>query len=90
MLSKLFAALMTAIFASVTLASSVWAYIPDDGDEVGEGLTVVETLTWFVGFPTIIWLVIWFFWSMPKWRKSARPKTGAEWNPEPSSDVVSR
>ena len=78
------------ISASVALASSAMAYSTDAGEEAGPGMSVMETVTWFVIAPAVISGVIWFLWSIPKWRRSAAPATGDNWNPKPSNDVVSR
>lgn len=72
----------------VTSTSSAFANIPDAGEETGPGMTVLETILWFVVAPAGIWIVTWFLWSIPKWRNANTPKTGDSWNPKPSSDVV--
>jgi hypothetical protein len=75
-LTLLFSFLHTPAFAEI---------IPDAGTEAGEGLTVVETLFWFIGVPTLIWFLIWLLWSIPKWRKINFPQTGENWNPQPKN-----
>ena len=90
-LTRRAAAVVAAAFAtSVVFASSALAYTSDAGEEAGPGMTVAETVAWFVVAPALISGVIWFLWSIPKWRRAAAPATGDNWNPKPSSDVVSR
>ena len=85
------ASVLAAVLAtSVVLASSAFAYSSDAGEEAGPGMTVAETVAWFVVAPALISGIIWFLWSIPKWRRSAAPATGDNWNPKPSTDVVSR
>lgn len=74
---------MSLLFSSST--SPAFAAIPDAGSEAGEGLSVVETVFWFVALPSIMWFVIWLLWSMPKWRKINFPQTGENWDPKPKS-----
>lgn len=69
---------------------SALAYTPDAGDEPGPGMTVLETVGFFVLLPLAIWGVIWVLWSIPKWRRDAGPRSGEDWNPIPSKDVVSK
>ncbi|GLF93671.1 hypothetical protein [Streptomyces yaizuensis] len=40
------------------LSSPAFALTRDDGDDPGEGLSVAETLGWFVAAPLVIFLVI--------------------------------
>ncbi len=84
---KFLTAAITFIAVSITPA---FANIPDAGEETGEGLTALETIMWFVVAPAAIWIIIWFLWSIPKWRRSNTPQTGENWNPKPSSDVVNQ
>ena len=84
------AVVASSLASSVLLASSVMAYSTDAGEEAGPGMTVMETVAWFVIAPAAISGVIWFLWSIPKWRRSSAPATGDNWNPQPSTDVVSR
>jgi hypothetical protein len=72
--------LLFGLFAMPAQAS-----IPDAGSEAGEGLSVLETVFWFVGLPTVMWFVIWLLWSIPKWRKINFPQTGENWDPQPKN-----
>lgn len=85
--TKFLTALSAFLLVSVVPA---FANIPDAGEETGEGLTALETILWFVVAPTAVWVIIWFLWSIPKWRRSNMPQTGENWNPKPSSDVVNK
>ncbi len=85
--AKFLTALSTFLLVSVVPA---FANIPDAGEETGEGLSALETILWFVVTPTVVWVIIWFLWSIPKWRKSNMPQTGENWNPKPSSDVANQ
>lgn len=79
--------IMTAVLLSPMAA---YAYTPDAGDEPGPGMTVLETVGFFVLLPLAIWGVIWVIWSIPKWRKDSSPSVGEDWNPIPSKDVVQK
>ncbi len=85
--AKFLTAVSTFLLVSVVPA---FANIPDAGEETGEGLSALETILWFVVTPTVVWVIIWFLWSIPKWRKSNMPQTGENWNPKPSSDVANQ
>lgn len=76
-----FLTLLLSLFALPAHA----AIIPDAGAEAGEGLSVVETLFWFVGLPGLVWFVIWLLWSIPKWRRINFPQTGENWDPQPKN-----
>lgn len=86
LLAKIF---YTAVAITFSTASGVLANMTDAGEETGPGMTALETILWFVVAPAGIWIVTWFLWSIPKWRSANTPKTGDNWNPKPSSDVVS-
>ena len=80
-------------FSVLTLAASVSpaiANMPDAGEEPGAGLSALQTITWFVAAPLTVWAIVWFLWSIPKWRKNGAPQTGENWNPNPSSDLVQK
>jgi hypothetical protein len=62
------------------------AYARDAGDEPGAGMSVLETVGFFVVLPLAIWGVIWLLWSLPKWMRESRP-VGEAWNPVPSRDA---
>ncbi len=83
-------AAVIATSSVVTTAVAASAYTVDAGEEAGPGMTFIETVLWFVVAPAATWLVIWFLWSIPAWRKNARPATGSAWDPTPSNDVVNR
>ncbi|WP_420855746.1 hypothetical protein [Streptomyces oceani] len=44
--------------ALLTLSSPAFAVTPDDGDDPGPGLSVLETLGIYVGLPILLFLVI--------------------------------
>ena len=86
---------ITKFFYSVTalLTASVspaMANMTDAGEEAGAGMSALETILWFVVTPATVWIIVWFLWSIPKWRRNNEPKTGDNWNPKPSSDVVNK
>jgi hypothetical protein len=85
--AKFFYATLTLFVATL---SPAFANMTDAGEETGPGMTALETILWFVVTPTVVWLIIWFLWSIPKWRRNNEPKTGENWNPKPSSDVVNQ
>lgn len=64
------------------------AYTRDGGDEPGPGMSVLETVGFFVVLPLAIWGVIWLLWSLPKWLRESRPATAETWNPVPTRDPV--
>lgn len=81
--------LLTVVVAAVLIAPTpVLAYSRDAGDEPGPGMSVLETVAFFVLLPLAIWGVIWLLWSLPKWLRSSRPASAAEWDPVPSRDPV--
>jgi len=85
LLTKYFYALTTILFLAVTPAN---ANMVDAGEEPGAALSAIDTILWFVVTPTAVWAIVWFLWSIPKWRRTNEPKTGENWNPKPSTDVV--
>ena len=89
-ISRISAIVGLAIAGVFATASASLAYANDAGEQPGTGLTVIETITYFVGLPVAIWVIVWFLWSIPEWRKTARPATGDNWDPKPSSAVTPR
>ena len=85
--SKFVYFLLTSLFATVTPA---FAYMTDAGEEAGAGLSALETIIWFVGIPVTTWAIVWFLWSIPKWRRNGAPQTGENWNPNPSTDLIQK
>jgi len=77
--------LSLSLFFSLFTFPAHAAIIPDAGSEAGEGLSVVQTVFWFVGLPTVMWFVIWLLWSIPKWRRINFPQTGENWDPQPKN-----
>jgi hypothetical protein len=67
--SAIFALTPTTVFA---------ANIPDAGEEPGAGLSVLETVLWFVVAPAAIIAVITFIWALSNWRKEAAKSTELE------------
>lgn len=60
------------------IPSAVLANIPDDGSEAGPGMSVLETVLWFVVAPTVIIGFITFIWALSNWRKTALKTTEVE------------
>ena len=87
-ISRVSRAAVAGLSSVIFTATAASANLPDAGEETGQGLTSLETLTWFVLAPLATWVIIWFLWSIPKWRRNATPTTGANWDPKPSSSVV--
>lgn len=80
--------LVTTAVAVISAPLPVLAYTRDSGDEPGAGMSVLETVGFFVVLPLGIWGVIWLLWSVPKWLRESRPVSPENWNPVPSRDVV--
>ena len=83
--------LTTAFLTLSTLvaqAAPALAYTTDAGEEAGQGMTILETLAWFVFAPLVVWAIVWFLWSLPKWRRASAPATGDNWDPKPSSAIT--
>lgn len=72
----------------VAQATPALAHMVDAGEEAGEGMTILETLSWFVFAPAAVWAIVWFLWSLPQWRRQAKPATGENWDPKPSSAIT--
>jgi hypothetical protein len=53
--------------------------VPDDGSEPGPGLSVLETLLWFVVLPAGIFLVIAVLVSAPSMARGPRYRPGLGW-----------
>ncbi len=85
LVAKFFYAITTLVVSSV---SPAMANMVDAGEEPGSALSALETILWFAVLPASVWAIVWFLWSIPKWRRNNEPKTGENWNPKPSSDVV--
>ncbi|MEN9692459.1 MAG: hypothetical protein RLZZ330_103 [Actinomycetota bacterium] len=85
--SKFFYFLLVSLFTSV---SPAFANMADAGEETGAGLSALETIIWFFVTPATVWVVVWFLWSIPKWRKNGAPQTGDNWNPKPNSELVQK
>ncbi len=86
--NKLLTSLVLAASVVIAQASPALAYSMDAGEEAGPGMSVLETLTWFVFAPATIWIVSWFLWSLPKWRRTSAPTTGDKWDPKPSNSLT--
>ena len=84
-IAKFFYAITALLVASI---SPSFANMVDAGEEPGSALSAMETIIWFAVTPAAVWAIVWFLWSIPKWRRTNEPKTGENWNPKPSSDVV--
>lgn len=51
----------------------------DDGSETGDGLSVVETLLWFVGLPLLLFVVIALLVTAPSMARGPRYRPGLGW-----------
>lgn len=51
----------------------------DDGSEPGDGLSVVETLLWFVGLPLLLFVVIALLVMAPSMARGPRYRPGLGW-----------
>jgi hypothetical protein len=74
MMLKLKTIVVTAFFAltpSIVFADN----IPDAGTETGPGMSVLETVLWFVVGPSVIIGFITFIWALSNWRKAASKST---------------
>lgn len=87
---RIAAAVFMSVSSTVAFASSALAYTVDAGEEAGPGMSVLETVLWFVALPGALIGLVWFLWSIPAWRRRSTPATGDNWNPQPSSDLVQK
>ena len=87
---RIAAAVLTSAASTVAFATATLAYTTDAGEEAGPGMSVLETVLWFVGLPGAIIGVVWFLWSIPSWRRTSAPATGDNWNPKSSSELVQK
>ena len=76
-----------AVIASVPLAavltSPAFASNRDDGDNPGPGLTVPETLLWFVVVPGAVIALIWLAVLGASWARAPRYRPGLSWWADP-------
>jgi len=72
-------ALVTATVALVLLVPSPALANVDDGSESGDGLSVLETLFWFVGIPLALFVVIALLVSAPSMARGPRYRPGLGW-----------
>jgi hypothetical protein len=87
---RIVSAVVTAAVSTIAFATSALAYTRDAGEETGPGMSVLETVLWFIVAPGAIMAVVWFLWSIPSWRRSSAPATGDNWNPRPTSELVQK
>jgi len=90
LLNKIVPAMTAAAVLLVSNVGPASAYMREAGDEPGSGLTVFQTILDFVIAPLAIMAVVTLIWAISGWRNESKPKTGDDWNPAPSSDVVNR
>lgn len=64
--------LVLSLALSLIPTTAFAANIPDAGEETGPGLSVLETVLWFVVAPGAILGGIWFLWALSNWRKAAK------------------
>lgn len=78
---------IAVITASVPLAavltSPAFALTRDDGDDPGPGLTVPETLLWFVVVPGSVIALIWLAVVGASWARAPRYRPGLAWGADP-------
>lgn len=75
-------AVLSATVALVLLPSPVWAASTrrvDDGSEPGDGLSVIETLFWFVAVPGALFVAIALLVSAPSMARGPRYRPGLGW-----------
>ncbi|MBA2768572.1 MAG: hypothetical protein H0U35_05480 [Sporichthyaceae bacterium] len=65
--------------APLLLPSAAWAAGVDDGAEPGDGLSVLETLLWFVGAPLALFAVIAVLVSAPSMARGPRYRPALGW-----------
>ena len=73
---------VTVCTAGLLLASAVPAFAEskvDDGSDPGSGLTVIETLLWFVVVPAGLFVVIAVLASLPSMSRGPRYRPGLGW-----------
>lgn len=74
------AAVLPTLVAAVLLPSSpALAAMRDDGTESGPGLSVMETLLWFVGAPLVLFVAIVVLTSAPSMARGPRYRPGLGW-----------
>lgn len=74
------AAVLHALVAVVLLpASPASAVVRDDGTDSGDGLSVVETLLWFVGAPLVLFVAIVLLTNAPSMARGPRYRPGLGW-----------
>jgi len=78
---------IAAVTASVplvaVLTSPVFAATRDDGDNPGPGLTVPETLLYFVVIPAAIIALVWLAVLGTSWARAPRYRPGLSWWADP-------
>lgn len=75
----LVAATVTAGLVLVPAGSALASRAPDDGSEAGDGLSVIETLLWFVALPGALFVVIALLVSAPSMARGPRYRPGLGW-----------
>ena len=70
-----------ALWVSVLLLATAGPAlaVPDDGSDTGPGLSVLETLLWFVALPAGIFLAIVVLVSAPSMARGPRYRPGLGW-----------
>ena len=85
MIARLLRSASVAAAASVVLLTTVLAGAPayaanvDDGQQPGDGLSVVQTLLIFVGVPAALFVVIALLVSAPSMARGPRYRPGLGW-----------
>ena len=70
---------LSATTVLLVLAAAGPALAGDDGSEVGGGLSVLETLLWFVGVPGALFVLIVLLVSAPSMARGPRYRPGLGW-----------
>jgi hypothetical protein len=70
---------VSATTVLMVLAAAAPALADDDGSEAGGGLSVLETLLWFVGVPGALFVLIVLLVSAPSMARGPRYRPGLGW-----------
>ena len=66
------------------VASPAFAYIRDDGDDPGPGLTVLETIAIYLGVPALVTALIFALVYVPSMVRGPRYRPGVSWWASPT------
>ena len=83
LVARVLVAATASVPVAVLLTSPAFAANRDDGDNPGPGLTVPETLLWFVVVPGAVIAVIWLAVLAASWSRTPRYRPGLPWSADP-------